>query len=197
MIIICPQCSAKYRYDEARFGDAPARKVKCPKCSKVFEVTNPQHDMGEATYIRAKQAAEAQKNPEDQTDQVILSESQAPESQSPDLPQLAPLPKQYRFSLAVIAGAQVGTVFPITTPRIYLGRGSTMDIQVQDPEVSRRHAMIEIRGDNVTLVDMGATNGSFVEGQRITTSDIANHTEFTIGSTTLMLIITNTGEGGM
>jgi len=197
VIITCPQCSARYRYDEARFGDAPARKVKCPKCSKVFEVSNPEKDMGEATYIRAKQAAGSQKSPEEQTDQIMMAESKAPESQSPDLPQLAPLPRGFRFSLAVIAGSQAGTVFPVTTPRIFLGRGTTMDVQLQDPEVSRRHAMIEIRGEIVTLVDMGATNGTFVEGQRITTADLDNQTEFTIGSTTLMVIITSTGEGGM
>ena len=61
--------------------------------------------MGEATYIRAKQTAEMQKSPVEQTDQVMLAESRSPESQSPDLPQLAPLAKGYRFSLAVIAGA--------------------------------------------------------------------------------------------
>jgi pSer/pThr/pTyr-binding forkhead associated (FHA) protein len=38
-----------------------------------------------------------------------------------------------------------------------------MDIQLKDPEVSRRHAMIEIRGDAVTLCDLGATNGCFVQ----------------------------------
>ena len=192
MIITCPKCSARYRYDESRFGDAPARKVKCPKCSKVFEVKNPELDQGEATYIRAKRTAEMPKNPDEQTDQVKLTESQ-----SPELPQLAPLPADHRFSLAVIAGEQGGTVFPITTPRIYLGRGSTMDVQVQDPEVSRQHAMIEIRGDMVTLVDLGATNGTFVESQRITTTSLDNQTEFTIGSTTLMLIITSMSEGGL
>ncbi len=171
--------------------------MKCPKCTKVFEVCNPLLDQGEATYIRAKQTAEMQKSPEEQTDQIMLAQSKAPESQSPDLPQLAPLPTDHRFSLAVIAGSQAGTVFPINTPRIYMGRGTTMDVQVQDPEVSRRHVMMEIRGDAVTLVDMGATNGTFVEGQRITTTDLANQTEFTIGSTTLMLIITRIGEGGM
>ena len=47
MIIRCPQCSAQYRYDEARFGGAPRARVKCPKCGRVFEVTNPAHDAGD------------------------------------------------------------------------------------------------------------------------------------------------------
>ena len=184
MIIRCPECSAQYRYDEARFGGAPRARVKCPKCGRVFEVTNPAHDAGDATNIGAKKK---KADPDGhQTDQVKLVESE-----SPELPVLSPLPGDFRFSLAVITGNQAGTVFPISKPRIYLGRGTSADIQVQDPEVSRRHAMIEIRGEIVTLIDLGATNGTFVEGEKIESRELANQTEFTIGSTTLMVIITN------
>ena len=92
----------------------------------------------------------------------------------------------------MIAGAQVGAVFKIAKPRVYLGRGTAVDIQLRDAEISRRHAMIEIRGDEVTLVDLGATNGCFVQGARIETAILDHQMEFTLGSTTLMLIITST-----
>ncbi len=78
-----------------------------------------------------------------------------PEPEAPELPELAPLPKDQRFSLAVIAGSQAGSVFPITKARIYLGRGSAMDVQIKDSEVSRRHAMLEVRKGAVVLVDLG------------------------------------------
>ncbi|MCD4751334.1 MAG: zinc-ribbon domain-containing protein, partial [Thermoanaerobaculales bacterium] len=117
MIIRCPQCSAQYRYDEARFGGASRTRVKCPKCGRVFEVTNPVHDADDSTYIGAKRSNKQGTDPDaHQTDQVKLVESE-----SPELPQLAPLPTDYRFSLAVIAGSQAGTVFPISKPRIYMG----------------------------------------------------------------------------
>lgn len=191
MIISCPQCSAQYRYDEARFGEARKRKVKCPKCSAVFEILNPIHDMGESTYIGRKMKR-PEKPAEHQTDQVKLVESE-----NPELPSLPPLPPELRFSLAVIAGSQAGAVFKIHKPRIYLGRGTAVDIRLADGESSRRHAMIEVRGEKVTLVDLGATNGTFVDGERIERIKLGNQTEFTLGSTTLMLIITDTRDRGM
>lgn len=187
LIITCPQCSAQYRYDEARFGDATLRKVKCPKCSHVFDITNPSSEIGDPTYIGKGQTQETTSSPDDhQTDKTFL------EPESPELPPLAPLSPDLRFSLAVIAGAQAGAVFKITKPRVYLGRGTAVDIQLRDAEISRRHAMIEIRGDEVTLVDQGATNGCFVQGARIKSAILDHQMEFTLGSTTLMLIITST-----
>jgi hypothetical protein len=112
------------------------------------------------------------------------------EPEAPELPELAPLPRDQRYSLAVIAGSQAGNVFPITKPRVYLGRGSAVDVQIKDSEVSRKHAMVEVRGEKVVLVDLGATNGTWVGGERATESEIPNQGEFTLGSTTLMLIVT-------
>jgi len=65
-----------------------------------------------------------------------------------------------------------------------------MDIQLRDSEVSRRHAMIEIRDPDVTLTDLDATNGTWFNGSKITTATINHQDEFTLGSTTLMLIVT-------
>ena len=192
MIITCPKCSAQYRYDEARFGDTPRRKVKCPKCSHVFDITNPSSEIGDPTFIgRSKKQPEAPSPDDHQTDKTFI------EPESPELPALAPLRSDLRFSFAVIAGAQAGLVFKIGKPRVYLGRGTAADIQLQDAEISRRHAMIEIRGDEVTLVDQGATNGCFVQGTRIETAILDHQMEFTLGSTTLMLIITSTSGNSL
>jgi len=191
MIITCPRCKAQYRYDEARFGEARTRKVKCPKCADIFEITNPIHDMAESTLLGRK-IPKVDSKPEHKTDQVRMVESE-----SPELPPLPPLPAGLRFALAVIAGAQAGAVFKINKPRVFLGRGTAADIRLADAEASRRHAMIEIRGEKVTLVDLGATNGTFVDGERIERYDLSNQSEFTLGSTTLMLIVTDTRNSGM
>lgn len=186
MVITCPECGKRYRYDEARFGGAETKRVKCTACAHVFEVRNPSFEPTDSTGI-----SRGQKDASD-TDTATATDEVALEPESPELPDLAPLPKDMRFSLAVIAGAQAGSVFPVTKPRIYLGRGSAMDIQLNDSEVSRRHAMLEIRGDQATLIDLGATNGTFVDGERIDRTELGNQSEFTVGSTTLMLIITQT-----
>ena len=41
MIVVCPACQARFQYDDGRFGGAPVKRFKCPKCSHVFEVANP------------------------------------------------------------------------------------------------------------------------------------------------------------
>ena len=181
MIITCPECDTKYRYEEARFGGADIKQVKCTSCGHSFEVHNPLDEPSNATSI-GKMFADTQEGFEPP---VVDDEPEAPE-----LPALAPLPTDQRYSLAVIAGSQAGSVIPITKPRVYLGRGSSMDIQIKDSEVSRKHAMIEVRADEVVLIDLGATNGTWVGGKRTDQAEISNQDEFTLGSTTLMLIVT-------
>ncbi len=44
MIIQCSACNTRYHYDEARFAGAPAKKIRCTKCSTVFEIRNPALD---------------------------------------------------------------------------------------------------------------------------------------------------------
>ncbi len=41
MIIQCTSCQARYHYDESRFGGASVKKIKCTKCTTIFEIRNP------------------------------------------------------------------------------------------------------------------------------------------------------------
>ena len=41
MIIQCGSCQTRYHYDETRFGSAVVKKIRCTKCSTVFEIKNP------------------------------------------------------------------------------------------------------------------------------------------------------------
>ncbi|MBL8115725.1 MAG: zinc-ribbon domain-containing protein, partial [Acidobacteria bacterium] len=43
MIIQCPSCTTRYHYDETRFQGVPAKKIKCTKCSSIFEIRNPSY----------------------------------------------------------------------------------------------------------------------------------------------------------
>jgi len=102
---------------------------------------------------------------------------------------LLQLPKDRRFSLAVIQGAATGQIFQVTKTRTVIGR-SGADINIDDPESSRQHAALEIVGDVAILRDLGSTNGTWIELDRIEQHQLNNQQEFRIGSHVLMFIVT-------
>jgi len=183
----CPQCLAEYAYDDARFGGAEKKRLRCPKCSAVFEVLNPALEALDATEVAGELGETVHRRLEQRTGKIPV------EVEAPELPPLAALPRDLRFSLAVIAGEQAGSVFKIVKPRNFIGRGGNMDVRLSDTEVSRRHAMLEVRGETATLVDLESTNGTFVDGERIDRATLRHQGEFTIGATTLMYIVTPAG----
>ncbi|MGJ9403583.1 FhaA domain-containing protein [Arthrobacter sp. KK5.5] len=60
-----------------------------------------------------------------------------------------------------------GQRYALNADSIVLGRASDADIPVDDPGVSRRHVEILREGGSVFAVDLGSTNGSYVNGQRV------------------------------
>jgi predicted Zn finger-like uncharacterized protein len=203
VIITCPECDTKYRYDERRFDGQPSKQVKCTSCGFSFEAANPL--IAQSRPEKPKQPVPREpvedsreshggwspSPPEfDAPTPAPTTVEQPPEVGADEEDPIPPLPTDPRYSLAVIAGGQAGSVFQIHKPRILLGRGSAMDIQLRDSEVSRRHAAIEIRDPEVTLTDLDATNGTWFNGSKIRTAKLSHQDEFTLGSTTMMLIIT-------
>jgi hypothetical protein len=65
-----------------------------------------------------------------------------------------------------------------------LGRGTDVDIRVDDPGVSRHHAEI-VLGTDVTLRDLGSTNGTFVNGRMISQAILTDGAHIQLGSTNL------------
>ena len=62
----------------------------------------------------------------------------------------------------------------ITRDSVVVGREPTCDVVVSDGSVSRKHAIVERRGNAWAVVDQGSANGTFVDGQRVT--DVVVHT---------------------
>jgi Protein of unknown function (DUF3662)/FHA domain len=69
--------------------------------------------------------------------------------------------------------------------RSVLGRSRDVDVRIEDPNVSRRHAEIVQEGSTYWLVDLGSTNGTEVDGRRIQRVRLADGSQFTIGETTV------------
>jgi hypothetical protein len=69
--------------------------------------------------------------------------------------------------------------------RSVLGRSRDVDVQIEDPNVSRRHAEIVQEGSTYWLVDLGSTNGTEVDGRRVQRARLDDGSRFTIGETTV------------
>ena len=69
--------------------------------------------------------------------------------------------------------------------RSVLGRSRDADVQIEDPNVSRRHAEIVQEGSAYWLVDLGSTNGTEVDGRRVQRLQLADGARFTLGETTV------------
>ncbi|GAA2217150.1 FHA domain-containing protein [Micromonospora olivasterospora] len=76
------------------------------------------------------------------------------------LPELMPL-------LTVAGGPMRGASFRLSRQPQVIGRGPSADIGVDDPHLSRRHASVLLTAEGVALVDLGSTNGTWLNDRRI------------------------------
>jgi len=72
------------------------------------------------------------------------------------------------MDLVVVGGALLGTRYRLETGRHVVGRGSGSDVQIEDPSMSRRHFEVIVGPDGATVTDAGSTNGTFIDGERLT-----------------------------
>jgi predicted Zn finger-like uncharacterized protein len=210
MMIVCPKCQARYKFDESKLGDRPRVKTRCAKCGGTIEIENPL--LGAMTLPPgAMPPVSAAPPPTTPTPPAMPAVAETTRKTAMlgregegraevgsatitgrDLHKMGilELPKDKRFSLAVIQGAATGQIFHITKTRTTLGR-SGADINLDDPEASRQHAVVEIIGETAIVRDLGSTNGTFVDMDRIEHQALTNHMEFRIGSHVLMFIVTD------
>jgi pSer/pThr/pTyr-binding forkhead associated (FHA) protein len=70
-------------------------------------------------------------------------------------------------ALTVRRGPGAGTRFRIEAPAVTIGRHAQCDFQVNDVWLSRQHARITWTGAGYTLEDLGSTNGTYLNGERV------------------------------
>lgn len=82
-----------------------------------------------------------------------------------------------------------GDRYPLLGAITVLGRDNTADVILDDPGISRRHTEIRVTSDGPHLVasirDLGSTNGTFVNGERITSQHLSDGDRVNVGRTTL------------
>jgi pSer/pThr/pTyr-binding forkhead associated (FHA) protein len=118
--------------------------------------------------------------------------SDEPEAQELESP--APPPKRTKRPrgeprvLVVTQGSQTGQSAALADGVIMIGRGADCSIILDDDYVSTRHARVVSGEGGIYLEDMGSTNGSYVNGQRITApTTITMSDTVRIGKTILKL----------
>jgi pSer/pThr/pTyr-binding forkhead associated (FHA) protein len=78
-----------------------------------------------------------------------------------------------------------GKSFVIDRPRAVVGRSQRCDYVVADPNVSRRHFELQLRGADWFLTDLNSTNGVLVNGQRVKSSRLAPGDEIVVGTSSI------------
>lgn len=71
------------------------------------------------------------------------------------------------YRLVMRTGPTVGMAYPLDKSEMFIGRDLSNAISINDPEISRRHARIFRQGNNFVIEDLGSTNGTLVNGQRL------------------------------
>lgn len=73
-----------------------------------------------------------------------------------------------QYQLVMHSGPTPGKTFPLEGDVLTIGREASNQIAINDAEISRKHSQLVLQGGKYVLTDLGSTNGTFVNGQRLT-----------------------------
>ncbi|HKQ67905.1 MAG TPA: DUF4388 domain-containing protein [Polyangiaceae bacterium] len=111
----------------------------------------------------------------------------------------APQPSGSRRPLALrfISGKYQGGEFPmVPNKEIVVGRSSDLDMVLVEEMVSRKHARIAYENDAIIIEDLGSTNGTFVNGEKIKRTQLKEGDRVLIGTSILKVIAMEGGADG-
>jgi FHA domain-containing protein/uncharacterized protein DUF4388 len=94
------------------------------------------------------------------------------------------------LALRFISGKYQGGEFPmVPNKEIVVGRSSDLDMVLVEEMVSRKHARIAYENDAVVIEDLGSTNGTFVNGEKIKRAQLKEGDRVLIGTSILKVIV--------
>jgi hypothetical protein len=168
----CCHCGTEHVLKDADVGAHPKVQFRCSKCARPTIVET--HRRPDATMVISPLPSFARGNGSGSNPQLVEQDEGAR------------LPPMMNVVLAVVSGPGKGARHKLSKPRVVVGREGA-DIALQDPEISRHHCVLEVRGDYVNLRDLDSTNGTFFEEERSRAAMLKNGAEFRIGETVLRL----------
>ncbi|MBI2081836.1 MAG: FHA domain-containing protein [candidate division NC10 bacterium] len=167
MIIQCGHCGTKHKVNEARI---PRGGLQCQKCQGPLPLPQASETRGrggpEATMVGR-----------------LPTPSGAPLSAASAL----------RLSLVIQSGPDQGKTYPIKKDRVIIGR-KTGDLLLSDPEVSGSHASLDVVGNTYVLRDLRSTNGTYLNGSKVTETELKHLDEIALGKTTLIFTVSHAGD---
>jgi predicted Zn finger-like uncharacterized protein len=168
----CTHCGTEHVLKDSDLGIHPKVQFRCSKCGRPTVVENKRRP--DSTMVISPLPSFARSS--SSTSNLNLLEQD----------DSAKLPTNKTVTLTILSGPAKGAVHKVTKPRVVLGRDGA-DIALQDPEISRHHCVLEVRGDYVNLRDLDSTNGTFFEEERARAAMLQDGSEFRIGETVLRL----------
>ncbi len=102
----------------------------------------------------------------------------------------------HTFALRFISGKYQGGEFPLRPDReIVIGRSSDLDMVLVEDMVSRKHAKIAMaEEDQIVIQDLGSTNGTFVNGEKIKKARLKEGDRILIGTSIIKLVAVDASQ---
>lgn len=99
---------------------------------------------------------------------VTLDESEDDEQyEATQFTAFEPAPEQPEHFLCMIVDGRAEKQFPVNEAALRIGRSAPAEVVLIDKLVSRRHCRVELRNDELIVVDLGSTNGTFVDNEKV------------------------------
>jgi diguanylate cyclase (GGDEF)-like protein len=89
-------------------------------------------------------------------------------------------------TLVVLSGSNVGEMYRLEKDQMVIGRGDKVDLRLVDEGISREHVRLSKAEGRVVLEDLGSTNGTYCNGQRVARHPLVEGDKILIGSTTIL-----------
>jgi hypothetical protein len=170
----CSHCGTLHALNDAQAGGHPRVQFRCSRC-------------GKNTIVKTHGV--------DNTQVLSPLPDFARSGVGPGAALLGPdaqgffLPPNKMISLSILEGPAKGQLLSLHKPVVILGRADS-DFIIGEPNISRQHCAVEVRGDAVRLRDLDSTNGIFVGQERVRAAELRHLSEFRMGLTVVMVTIT-------
>jgi pSer/pThr/pTyr-binding forkhead associated (FHA) protein len=92
-------------------------------------------------------------------------------------------------TIVMLSGEAVGSEFCLDREEVILGRGPGVDLNFDDPAMSRAHVAFELTGEGFRVRDMASTNGLFLNGTRVQAAELKHGDRLELGEHIFQYIV--------